>query len=189
MATDGAGAQSAGTAVTGLLRGGSLAGRWQLDPAGSRVEFAVKQFWYAITVRGWFERFEGTGEVGEDGTVTGQVIIDAVSLNTKNKRRDKHLRSADFFDVERHPTVTVTVERATLQDDTHLSVTGTLEAAGIRQPVSFTAEILAASADAVTLRANLVVDRTLFDMTWSPLGMAAKEAAAIVTARFTRVSG
>ncbi len=69
------------------------------------------------------------------------------------------------------------------------TATGTLEAAGTREPVSFTAEILEASADAVTLRARLVVDQTRFGMTWSPLGVAAKEAAATVTLRFTRATG
>ncbi len=185
MATDESGPRQPSDAAA-LVRSGALAGRWQLDPAASQVEFRVKHFWHAITVRGWFERLSGEGTVGDDGAVTGRLSIDATSLNTKNKQRDKHLRSADFFNVERHPGVVVTVDRATADDGGQVTMAGTLEAAGIRQPVSFTGEIVAASADAVTLRADLVVDRTVFEMTWSPLGVAAKEAAATVTARFTR---
>jgi polyisoprenoid-binding protein YceI len=169
-----------------LVRDGMLTGRWQLDPAASHVEFGVRHFWHAITVRGWFERFEGEGSVGEDGAVQGRLLIDAASLNTKNKQRDKHLRSADFFDVERHPQVLVTVDRATASDGGHVAMAGTLKAAGIEQPITFNGEITESSADAVTIRASLVVDRTLFGMTWSPLKVAAKEAAATVTARFTR---
>ena len=169
-----------------LVRDGTLTGRWRLDPAASRVEFGVKHFWHAITVRGWFERFDGAGTVGPDGAVTGRLSIDATSLNTKNKQRDKHLRSADFFDVERHPDVVVTVDRATASDGRHVVMAGTLEAAGTQQPITFNGEVTEADADSVTLRAKLVVDRTLFGMTWRPLGVAAKEAAAIVTARFTR---
>ncbi len=181
------GPQPSGDAAA-LLREGTLTGRWRLDPAASRVEFGVRHFWHAITVRGWFERFEGEGSVGEDGAVSGRLSLDAASLNTKNKRRDKHLRSADFFDVQRHPQVVVTVDRATPGGGGQVAMAGTLEAAGIKQPVTFSGEITESSAGAVTMRASLVVDRTLFGMTWSPLKIAAKEAAATVTARFTRVS-
>jgi polyisoprenoid-binding protein YceI len=63
---------------------------------------------------------------------------------------------------------------------------GTLEAAGTAEPVTFTAEIVEASPDAVTLRASLTIDRSRFGTTWSPLRMAAMEATGTVTARFTR---
>src|ERR1700682_267805 len=85
-------------------------GRWSLDPAGSSVQFYVKHFWGVVTVHGSFETLEGEGKVDPDGGVSGHLTIDAKSLNTKNRKRDKHLRSADFFDVEHHPTVTITVE-------------------------------------------------------------------------------
>ena len=171
-----------------LVRDGALTGRWQLDPAASRVEFRVKHFWHAITVRGWFEHFDGEGTVGQDGAVSGRLSIEAASLNTNNKQRDKHLRSADFFDAERHPDVVVTVNRATAGNGGQVVLAGTLEAAGTEQPVTFTGEVVDVSKDTVTLRADLVVDRSLFGMTWSPLGMAAKSAAATVTARFTRAA-
>ncbi len=187
MATDESGPRQSSDAAA-LVRNGELTGRWQLDPAASRVEFRVKHFWHAVTVRGWFERLAGSGTVGPDGAVSGRLSIDATSLNTKNKQRDKHLRSADFFDVEHHPDVVVTVDSATAADGGQLAVAGTLEAAGKRQPVTFTVEVTDAGADAVTLRADLVVDRTLFGMNWRPLGIAAKEAAATVTARFTRAA-
>lgn len=88
-------------------------GRWVLDPAGSRADFYVRHFWGLITVHGWFDRLSGAGTVAADGTMTGTVIIDATSVSSKNKQRDQHLRSADFFDVERHPRVVITVTEAT----------------------------------------------------------------------------
>ncbi len=66
-----------------------------LDPAGSRAEFHVKHFWGAVTVHGTFERMTGEATVSPDGTATCRISFDARSLNTKNKQRDKHLRSAD----------------------------------------------------------------------------------------------
>lgn len=169
-----------------LVTSGQAAGRWVLDPAGSRVEFHVRHFWGAITVHGSFGQVTGEGSVNADGTITGRLVIDAASLNTKNKQRDKHLRSADFFDVENHPQVVVTVTGAKPAGPAALAVEGTLEAAGNVRPVEFTADVQEASVQAAVLRAVVVVDRTEFAMTWSPLGVAAPMARATVVARFVR---
>jgi polyisoprenoid-binding protein YceI len=170
-----------------LARDGELAGQWRLDAQASRVEFRIRHFWNAITVRGQFEQVEGEATVGPDGTVSGQLVIGAASLNTKNKQRDKHLRSADFFDAEMHPRVVVTVRQAALDAGGRLTGEGTLEAAGTVEPVTLTADVIEASAEAVTLRAELTVDRSRFGMTWRPLRIAATQATGAVTARFTRV--
>jgi polyisoprenoid-binding protein YceI len=186
MAAEAGRAAQAGTDVAAQVREGALAGRWVLDPRASRVEFGVRHFWGAVTVRGWFERLEGEGAVGPDGKISGQLVIDAGSLNTKNKQRDRHLRSADFFNVQDHPRVVVTVSRAELTHGAQLAAEGELEAAGVREPLSFTAEVVDAGADAVTLKAGLTVDRSRFGMTWSPLRMTSMQATGSVTARFTR---
>ena len=186
MAAEAGGAAQAGTDVAALVREGALAGRWVLDPRASRAEFGVRHFWGAVTVRGWFEGLEGEGAVGPDGKISGQLVIDAGSLNTKNKQRDRHLRSADFFGVPDHPRVVVTVSRAELTHGAQLAAEGELEAAGVREPLSFTAEVVDASPDAVTLQAELTVDRSRFGMTWSPLRMTSMQATGSVTARFTR---
>jgi polyisoprenoid-binding protein YceI len=169
-----------------LLGSGQAQGGWTLDPAGTAVEFGVRHFWHLITVHGRFEQVQGSGTVGPDGSVTGQLIMRADSLSTKNKQRDKHLRSADFFDAEHHPDVVLTVTSAVPAGEDELTVTGTLEAAGRAQPVTFTARAEPEGERAVTLRAELAVDRTAFGMTWGPLGMTAATATATVKARFTR---
>jgi polyisoprenoid-binding protein YceI len=173
--------------ATAKLHSGELLGRWVLDPAASTAEFRVKHFWGAITVRGRFDHMTGEGTVDAAGTISGQLTIDASSLTTKNSQRDKHLRSADFFDVEKHPTVVLAVTGAADPEAVgQIAFNGTLEAAGRTTPVSFTARAEESGENAVTIRADLVIDRTIFDMTWSPLGMAAKEAAGTVVARFVR---
>lgn len=189
MTTEARDPQQPGAGVVTLARDGRMAGRWKLDPQGSRVEFRVRHFWKAITVRGWFDQVEGEGTVGPDGTVTGQLVMVATSLNTKNKQRDKHLRSADFFDSDNHPHVVLTVRQAGLTADGRLTAEGTLEAGGTAEPVTVVADVVEASAEAVTLRAELTVDRSRFGMTWSPLRMAAMQATGTVTARFIRVPG
>jgi polyisoprenoid-binding protein YceI len=164
----------------------STAGAWVLDPAGSSVEFVGKAFWGMVPVRGTFGTLSGQGTVGQDGSVSGQLVIDAASLDTKNKKRDTHLRSADFFNVEKYPTVTVTVDSAVL-DGSNLKCTGTMEAAGKSVPISFTATVESTGADAVVLKAVLPMARSTFGMTWQQVpGMVKDATQGTVTARFVR---
>lgn len=174
--------------VRSLLLDGTAAGTWVLDPAGSRADFHVKHFWGAITVHGTFDRMTGEAAVGADGTVTARISVDARSLNTKNKQRDKHLRSADFFHVDNHPHAILTVTSAHPAGRAGLECQGTFEAAGHVRPVSFTAHIQEATAQSAVLAADLEVDRTEFDMTWSPLHIASMTARGTVKARFVRDS-
>jgi polyisoprenoid-binding protein YceI len=164
----------------------STAGAWVLDPAGSSAQFACKNFWGLMTVHGTFGAVSGEGAVAEDGAASGQLVIDATSLDTKNKKRDTHLRSADFFNVEKYPTVTVTVNSAVL-DGSSLKCTGTVEAAGKSVPVSFTATVDSAAADTAVLKARVPMARSAFGMTWQQLpGMVKDAAEGTVTARFVR---
>src|SRR5260370_20012936 len=172
--------------VLALARNGVLAGQWSLVHAESSAEFGNRHFWNTITVRGHFGQISGEGTVAPGGTVTGQLVIDAASLSTGNKQRDKHRRSADFFDAANHPRVVLSVRRATLPDAGTLNAEGTLEAAGVTEPVSFTADIVAASPDRVTLRAQFTIDRSQFGMTWSPLRISSLHATRSVPATFTR---
>lgn len=161
---------------------------WVLDPSRSRAEFAVRHFWGAITVRGRFERIQGEGAMAEDGSVAGALTIDAASLSTQNSQRDRDLRSAKFFDVAEHPSVVARVTRLAPGPAGGVALTAILEAAGRGQSLSVTARVLEASPGAITLAVTTVVDRTVFGMTWSPLGMASSSATLDVVARFVRGS-
>lgn len=80
---------------------------WQIDAAHTNVEFAVRHLMIS-TVRGRFGQVEGIVELDETlpVLVAVQVTIPVASIDTRNDQRDAHLRSADFFDVERYPTIT-----------------------------------------------------------------------------------
>jgi len=80
---------------------------WQIDPAHTNVGFAVRHLMIS-TVRGRFGRVTGTVTVNErdPSRASVDVSIDAASIDTREDQRDTHLRSADFLDVERHPTIT-----------------------------------------------------------------------------------
>jgi polyisoprenoid-binding protein YceI len=169
-----------------LLASGAAVGTWRLDAEQSRISFAVKHFWGAITVRGSFGVVRGEATVGADGTVTGQVTLDAASLNTKNKKRDEHLRSNDFFNADTHPEVTLTLTSVQPVEPDNLSVKASMAAAGHARPIEFTAHVDDASAQAITLHADVAIDRTDFAMTWSPLGIASKTATTTAVTRWVR---
>ena len=78
--------------------------RWRLDAAASSAEFQVPHFWGLLTVKGRFERLNGWLEI-ESEQRRIMLTIDAASLHTRSAKRDKHLRSADFFDTQNHPEV------------------------------------------------------------------------------------
>ena len=80
---------------------------WTIDPAHSSVEFAVRHL-MITTVRGRFTDVKGTVTVDDAAPAKSavEVVIDAASIDTREPQRDTHLRSADFFDVEKFPTLT-----------------------------------------------------------------------------------
>jgi polyisoprenoid-binding protein YceI len=91
---------------------GTATSTWQLDPAHSSVEFAVKHM-MMTTVRGRFKSVQATltgDEEHPDGCCV-EVTIDVASIDTGNPDRDAHLRSGDFFDAERYPTITFRSKR------------------------------------------------------------------------------
>lgn len=79
---------------------------WTFDPAHTTMGFSARHMGLS-TVRGQFRRFTGTIELDPDNLTKtrGRVEIDAASIDTGDAQRDEHLRSPDFFDVERYPTI------------------------------------------------------------------------------------
>src|SRR3712207_6005119 len=98
-------------------------GSWAVDPDHSTVEFRVKHVGLA-RVRGVFHRFDGVLDVRQDGTVDARGTVDADSLDTRVGARDAHQRSADFFDVDHHPTITFAATAIEPAGDDRLRITG-----------------------------------------------------------------
>src|SRR5579872_5816209 len=104
--------------------------KWNLDVTHSAVDFSVKHLMIA-TVKGRFGTFTGNGETNEDGSIKSVAIeIDAASINTNQAQRDAHLRSPDFFDVEKFPSLSFTSTKIE-QDGTDLTITGNLVMHGV----------------------------------------------------------
>lgn len=157
-------------------------GTWRLDPMRSSVEFHVRHFYGLMTVKGHFDRFEGTLDLNRQPAV--ELVIDADSLDTKMAKRDKHLRSADFFDVANHPQVRFVAESATPNGAT-LKVRGELHAAGRHVPVDVEAAVREVDGE-LEVEATTLVDHRELGMTWSPLGIMRAPSKLIVRARLSR---
>jgi polyisoprenoid-binding protein YceI len=143
--------------------------QWQVDPNRSTVEFSVRTFWGAMTVRGRFQRFDGSYRIGPDGPSI-ELDIDAESLDTGHTKRDAHLRSEDFFTIEQHPHVRFRSTRVDDVGDGRIHVQGTLEAAGVVVPLEFDATAVQ-SGDRLDVEAETVVDPRQFGMSRGMLGM------------------
>lgn len=112
---------------------------WQIDPAHSTIEFAVKHMMFT-TVRGRFESFNGAVEVNQQNPNQSrvEVTIDAGSIDTGVADRDAHLRSPDFLDTERYSTITFRSTRieGAYQNGDRFRITGDLEIRGQSMPVT-----------------------------------------------------
>jgi polyisoprenoid-binding protein YceI len=176
--------QLTSSAVQTLLEDGGLAGSWVLDPARSEVQLITRHTWGLLPLKGFFRQVAGNGTVTADGKVTGTMTVAAASVDTKNKTRDNHLRSGDFFDAANHPDFTFTVDSAR-PADAGIRVTGSLTVREITRPVSFDAKVSAAG-DEVRLDGEIPVNRADYGLTWNKLGIAPMNNTIVVHAVFTR---
>jgi polyisoprenoid-binding protein YceI len=155
---------------------------WRLDPARSSVAFHVRHFYGLMTVRGEFADYDGTLELGATPAV--ELTIQAGSLDTKLAKRDEHLRSADFFDVERHSEVRFVSDSVAFDGDT-LRVRGHLHAAGRQIPLEVDAAVREIDGE-LEIEAVTDADHRELGMTWSPLGILRAPSKLIVRGRLVR---
>ncbi|SFQ52067.1 Polyisoprenoid-binding protein YceI [Amycolatopsis arida] len=119
---------------------GYLAGTWDIDPVHSDVSFTVRHLGVS-KVRGSFGEFSGeitTAESITDSTVIA--TIQAAGIDTNNEQRDGHVRSADFLDVERFPTLTFRSTGIRVDGEDYL-IDGELTVRGVTRPVTLTTEL------------------------------------------------
>jgi polyisoprenoid-binding protein YceI len=167
------------------LREGKVAGSWTLDASRSQVQLNTRHTWGLRPLHGVFHQVAGNGTVSPSGDVTGTITVAARSVDTKNKQRDQHLRSAAFFDVANYPDITFTAEQVRSSGD-GVTVDGRLQVRDRSLPVTFDAVVSGFGGDEVSLAGELRVNRADFGLTWNMLGMAGMDVAMIVHAVFIR---
>ena len=172
------------SALQALIEDGTLTGSWTLDPARSEVRLESRHTWGLRPVHGVFRQVTGNGTVTAAGQVTGTLTVAAGSIDTKNKMRDKDLRSAKIFDIDNYPDITCTVDGMQPAGE-GVRVTGSLTVHGRTRPFSFDAKVSAAAGE-VQLDAQVPVNRADFGLRYSPLRMASLHNTITVHAVFTR---
>lgn len=112
------------------------ASTWNIDPDHSSVGFSVRHLMVS-NVRGTFEKYSGALNLDDKEITrsTVQATIDARSINTGVQKRDEHLRSADFFDVEKYPVMTFVSKKITRAGKDRLKIAGDLTLHGVTRPV------------------------------------------------------
>ena len=111
---------------------------WTLDTSHSSVEFAVKHM-MITTVRGTFTKFTATVNVDEKNLAnsTLEATVDLSSIDTRDAKRDGHLRSSDFFDAATHPTMVFRSKRIEKAGGNQYKLIGDLSIRGVSREVSF----------------------------------------------------
>ena len=114
--------------------------KWNIDASHSTAEFTVRHL-MITNVKGRFGKLEGSVNYDPEHpeATTIEATIDATSIDTRDEKRDAHLRSADFFDVEKNPTLTFKSKRVTKTDD-GLAAVGDLTMHGITKEITLEIE-------------------------------------------------
>lgn len=118
------------------ISGLAWANTWEIDPAHTTAQFAVRHLMIS-TVRGDFGKVHGIAIIDEQDLSRSSVeaTIDAASINTRNEKRDEHLRNADFLDVEQYPTITFKSKKVEKVGEGKFKVTGDLTLRGMTKEV------------------------------------------------------
>lgn len=148
---------------------GLASGTWLVDPSAGGIAFAVKTLWGLVDVKGTFDRFEGALNVTE-GAATGELVVHTETLDTKNKRRDEHLRSADFFDSKSAPRVTF-VTTAVKPAPSGVTVTGDLTVGAHRTHLELPVQLEPRGDDTLVLRTSTAIPREDVGLSWNKAGM------------------
>lgn len=148
---------------------------WEIDSVHSSAEFAIKHMMIS-TVRGRFNQVGGTIEFDPENPAGSAVHakIDTSSITTGQDQRDDHLRSADFFEVERWPDMTFESTKVDVKDDRHSKVTGNLTIRDTTKEVTLDVEYLGQIVDTfgktrVGFEARGEVDRKDFGLNWNQM--------------------
>lgn len=159
------------TTVETLLNDPDTAGVWNLVTDRSTIGFKIKNMWGLISVKGQFTDFNADGQVTGKGAIFGRLDIQAASLRTGIGKRDQHLRSADFFDVERFPEIKVEVTAVQPTTGSAADLRATLSIKGVTAPVSLPVRIILLDDGSLRLSAKTEVDRAQFNLDWNRFGM------------------
>ena len=144
---------------------------YKADPVHSKVGFSIRHF--VSDVDGRFGDFDGVvkfdAQHPADSSV--QFTIQAASINTNNEARDKHLKSPDFFDAAKFPTLSFTSTKVTPKGDKTFDVTGNLTIHGVTKtvtvPARFRGEMKTAMGERAGFESSFTINRLDYGVAWN----------------------
>lgn len=154
-----------------LLSDPASVGVWNVDPNQSTIGFRAKSMWGLAPVKGRFTEFNGDGQITDSQTIFGRIDIHTASLDTKLGMRDEHLRSADYFDAERFPHISVVVTGAEAVNGDTVDLRAQLTVKGTTAPLPLRAMVAKVDDDTIRLSAHTAVDRKEFGVDGNMIGM------------------
>jgi polyisoprenoid-binding protein YceI len=164
--------------------------KWALDSTHSSVDFSVRHMMIA-NVKGTFNNFNATIEADPTDLTTAKIefTVETASVDTRNQDRDAHLVSADFFDVENHPTMNFVATKIEKTDDGEYNVTGDLTLRGVTKPETFAVTFEGQGKDPwgnekVGFSAEGTISRSEYGLVWN----AALETGGVLVADKVKIS-
>ncbi|KQL52343.1 hypothetical protein AN964_01480 [Heyndrickxia shackletonii] len=148
--------------------------KWVVDTTHSGIDFSVKHMMVS-KVKGAFHSFNATIEADPADLTTANIdfTVDVASIDTRNADRDGHLKSGDFFDAEKYPTMTFKATNIVKKDEDEYAVTGDMSIHGVTRPETFTvtfegvAKDPMSGAEKIGFSAEGKVKRSDYGLTWN----------------------
>jgi polyisoprenoid-binding protein YceI len=158
--------------LTFLLTPSVFAATYKVDVDHTSVSFKIRHL--LSNVQGYFREFEGQFEYepGKPETWKAEGVIQAASIDTNVKERDNHLRSADFFEVEKYPTITFKTTRVIESGEKKAKVEGLINIHGVEKPIVMDVEIHGVAKDPwgntlASFTATTTINRKDFGLSWN----------------------
>lgn len=146
-------------------------GAWTVAPDQSTIVAKSKSLWGALPVKVRFTEFSGDGQVTAPQTVFGRLDIKVASLRTGIRKRDDHLRSADFFEAEKFPDISVVVTAADAVDVDTVDLRAQLTVRGTTKPLNLKAKVTPVGDGGMRLAAEVTINRNDFGVDGNMAGM------------------
>jgi len=154
-----------------LLNKPASVGVWKVDPGRSTIGFKAKSMWGLASVKGSFKDFDGDGQITNTQTVFGRIDIKAASVDTKIGKRDEHLRSADYFEADKYPDISVVVTGAEAIDGDNVDLRAQLTVKSTTTPLLLQAKVVVLDDSSVRVSAQATIDRRDFGVEGNLIGM------------------
>ena len=146
---------------------------YAIDPSHSRLGFSIRHMGIS-KVRGSFEQFEGVVRMtpGDLSTLEAEATVQTESITTNDEKRDGHLRSGDFFDVENHPTITFESTEVRDASDESFTLVGEFSLHGVTETIELEGTFLGEGQDPwggtrVAIEARTTINRKDYGLNWN----------------------